>query len=93
MLALTIQLDDGRIIVVRGREAWALIKLIIAGTTGCSIFDSPAPRWSSYVHRLRKFGIPIGTIREAHHGPFAGLHARYVLRIPINIIEKTGGES
>jgi hypothetical protein len=93
MLTLIIQLDDGRIIVVRGRTAWALIELIKAGTSGCSVFDCPAPRWSSYVHRLRKLGIPIYTKREAHHGPFAGLHARYVLQILIKIIKKTGGES
>jgi hypothetical protein len=90
MLTLTIQLDDGRIIVVRGRAAWALIKLITAGTTGCSIFDYPAPRWGSYVYRLRKLGIPIVTNREAHGGQFAGHHARYVLRTRITILQQIG---
>jgi hypothetical protein len=92
-MALTIQLDDGRIILVRGRAEWALIKLIEAGSAGCSIFDSPAPRWSSYVYRLRELGVAIETVREPHSGPFAGHHGRYSLRIRIGILKKTGDES
>ena len=82
------QLNDGRIIVVRGRVEWTLNELIAAGATGCSIFDCPAPRLSAYVHRLRKLGIPIETKREAHGGQFAGHHARYVLTASVEI----GGE-
>lgn len=53
--------------------------------------DNPAPRWSGYVHKLRKAGIVIETIRESHGGPFAGEHARYVLRTEITILEIEGG--
>ena len=38
-------------------------------------------------------GIVIETIRETHGGPFAGQHARYVLRSLITILEKKGGKS
>jgi hypothetical protein len=53
----------------------------------------PGPRWSSYVHKLRKAGIIVETIREMHGGPFAGPHARYVLRSQVTILETEGGES
>jgi hypothetical protein len=42
------------------------------------------------VYDLRKLGIVIETIRERHDGPFAGEHARYVLRSPVTILEKIG---
>ena len=67
-------------IVVSGRDRWALEALIAAGTNGCTPIDTPGPRWSGYVHNLRNLGVPIETITEAHDGPFAGTHARYVLR-------------
>jgi hypothetical protein len=54
--------------------------------------DHPGPRWSGYIHKLRKVGIVIETIREMHDGPFAGQHARYVLWSPITILEKEGGK-
>jgi hypothetical protein len=93
MLMIIVMLRDGRVVVVQGRAAWALNELMAAGAAGCSIFDCPAPRWSSYVYRLRKLGIPIETVREPHSGPFAGHHARYFLRIQIIILKKAGGES
>ena len=43
----------------------------------------PAPRWSAYVHELRKMGVEIETIHEAHGGKFPGHHARYVLRCDV----------
>jgi len=92
-LMIIVMLRDGRVVVVQGRAAWALNELMAAGAVGCSIFDCPAPRWSSYVYRLRKLGIPIETVREPHSGPFAGHHARYFLRIQIIILKKAGGES
>ena len=93
MLTILAMLSDGRLVVVVGRVAWALNELMTAGEAGCSIFECPAPRWSSYVYRLRKLGIPIETVREPHSGPFAGHHARYFLRIQIIILKKAGGES
>ena len=67
-------------IEVSGRERWALEALIAAGLKGCTPIDTPGPRWSGYVHNLRKLGVPIETITEPHSGPFAGTHARYVLK-------------
>jgi len=67
-------------ITVSGRDRWALEELIAAGDLGCTPINNPAPRWSAYVHNNRALGVPIETIHEQHHGPFAGTHARYVLR-------------
>jgi hypothetical protein len=53
---------------------------LAAGSIGYTYIDNAAPRWSGYVHELRKLGFVIDTLREAHGGPFAGHHARYVLR-------------
>jgi hypothetical protein len=78
------------VVLVSGRAAWALLKLVAAGRSGCSYIDHPAPRWSGYVHVLRKLGIIIDTVREAHDGPFPGRHARYILRIHIRILEVRG---
>jgi hypothetical protein len=82
--------DDGLAVTVRGREAWALMALKAAGECGCTPIDHPGPRWSGYVHDLRKLGIVIETIRERHGGSFAGEHARYVLRSRVVILEKEG---
>jgi hypothetical protein len=67
-------------IIVSGRDRWALERLIAAGERGCTPIDEPAPRWSGYVFNLRQMGVAIETIHERHGGPFAGTHARYVLR-------------
>ena len=70
-------------IAVSGRDRWALEALIAAGPKGCTPIDTPGPRWSGYVHNLRKLGVPIETVTEPHDGPFAGTHARYVLRASV----------
>ncbi|TIP24118.1 MAG: hypothetical protein E5X67_30540 [Mesorhizobium sp.] len=81
-------LPDGEPITIYGREAWCLRRLIEAGEKGCTPIEQPAPRWSAYVHDLKhKFGIVIDTVHEAHAGPYAGSHARYVLRSLVVIIE------
>ncbi|MFC0278616.1 hypothetical protein ACFOHK_06855 [Falsigemmobacter intermedius] len=67
-------------IAVEGRELWALEQLISAGPKGCTPITRPAPRWSAYVHKLRKLHVPIETRYEQHGGPFAGNHARYILK-------------
>ena len=78
----TIQVSIGgsHTIIVSGREAWALRALVAAGERGCTPIDTPGPRWSAYIHDLRRLGIVIETIRERHGGKFPGQHARYVLR-------------
>jgi hypothetical protein len=78
--------DDGPVVSVCGREAWALTELSAAGERGCTPIDHPGPRWSAYVYDLRKLGIVIETIRERHGGPFSGEHARYVLRSRVVIL-------
>ncbi|MFV0492873.1 MAG: hypothetical protein ACK5M4_13750 [Pseudorhodobacter sp.] len=63
-----------------GREQWALEQLINAGDRGCTPILQPAPRWSAYVHKLRKQGVPIETLHEPHKGSFPGHHGRYILK-------------
>ncbi|AZO11219.1 hypothetical protein EJ074_20590 [Mesorhizobium sp. M3A.F.Ca.ET.080.04.2.1] len=80
-------LPDGEPMTIYGREAWCLERLMAAGSRGCTPIEQPAPRWSAYVHDLRhKFGLVIETIHEPHAGPFAGSHARYVLRSEVEIV-------
>lgn len=83
--AFTIHYDcaETRNIIVGGRNRWALEELMAAGERGCTPIDNPAPRWSGYTHVLRDMGVPIETIAERHGGPFAGTHARYVLRATV----------
>lgn len=85
--------DDGRapfVIFVSGRMQWALLTLSHAGQKGCTPIDQPAPRWSAYVHELRKLDVPIETITEKHEGRFPGTHARYVLRAIVRGIGDNG---
>lgn len=72
----------------KGREAWALGRLISAGERGCTPIDQPAPRWSHYVFQLRKSGLQVETINEPHNGAFSGTHARYVLRTQLQILSQ-----
>lgn len=67
-------------IYAKGRTAWALDRLRLAGPKGCTPIDQPAPRWSAYVFNLRGLGVPIETVTEPHGGEFSGTHGRYVLR-------------
>lgn len=77
-----------RTLALSGRAAWALSQLIDAGEVGCTPIENPGPRWSDYVFKLKKKGLVIETKDEKHGGPFAGLHARYVLRSPVAVIER-----
>lgn len=81
----TIHKDDETTfeIAISGRDRWALEALVKAGTKGCTPIDTPGPRWSGYVHNLRKLGVPIETVTEPHNGPFSGTHARYILRATV----------
>jgi hypothetical protein len=78
---------DARDLSFEGRDAWALTQLLNAGGLGCTPIDNPAPRWSHYVYKLRRGGIDVETIHEAHGGPFAGHHARHVLRSRVRVLE------
>src|SRR5262249_11021095 len=81
-------------LTVPGRDAWALLELHRAGEAGCTPITHPGPRWSGYIHKLRKRGLRIETVTERHGGPFAGHHARYVLRSKVRLIapENRGAE-
>lgn len=67
-------------IILSGRDAWAMMKLAAAGEVGVTPIDTPGPRWSGYVHNLRRAGFNIETRYEPHGPPFPGTHARYVLQ-------------
>lgn len=82
-----------RILHLPGREEWALRQLLSAGAKGCTPIDNPAPRWSAYVHKLRRRGLDIETIDERHGGPFPGRHARYVLHSHVLAVEAQHGEA
>ncbi len=81
---------DGGVHEVIGRDAWALLNLLRAGERGCTPIDTPGPRWSHYVFKLRRAGFIIETIDESHGGPFAGSHARYILRSRVTILREMG---
>lgn len=72
----------------KGREAWALAALIDAGEKGCTPIEHVGPRWSAYVHKLRKAGLIIETIHESHSGPYSGRHGRYALRTALSVVAR-----
>ena len=76
--------------VVQGRDAWALKQLVQAGSRGLTAYENPAPRWSHYIMKLRRAGVPIETIEEHHGGEFAGTHGRYRLMASIQIFNDAG---
>jgi hypothetical protein len=80
-----LHLADGstQILELAGQEEWALSHLISAGDHGCTPITTPGPRWSDYVFKLPRRGIDVETITETHGGPYAGHHARYVMRASV----------
>ena len=89
ILSITIRiLPDGVELLFNGRLAWALHTLLVAGENGCTPLDHPGPRWSGYIHRLRRAGFSIETITERHTGPYPGRHARYVLRSTVEVVSR-----
>jgi hypothetical protein len=86
VVLMTVELD-GQLKTIHGRDAWALSELISARNSGVTPIDRPAPRWSQYIHKLRRAGFNIETIDEKHGGAFSGTHGRYVLRSAVRIIE------
>ncbi|WP_370647930.1 winged helix domain-containing protein [Phyllobacterium meliloti] len=78
---------DGPEMTIAGRYAWCFKRLKECGERGCTPIERPAPRWSHYVWVLRGLGLEIETITEPHDGPYAGTHARYVLRSDVEIVE------
>jgi hypothetical protein len=78
---------DAGTMTLKGRTAWALRKLAEAGNRGCTPIDTPGPRWSDYVFKLRRAGFVVETIHERHGGDYPGNHARYVLHNTVTIQE------
>lgn len=83
-------MGDPFLIVVSGRDRWALEQLRRAGAQGCTPIHNPAPRWSAYIFNLRALGVEIETLHESHGGDFAGTHGRYVLRCGVSFGWKGG---
>lgn len=79
-IAVTLNLgDQPRTFELDGRLGWTMAQLAFAGPKGVATVERPAPRWSAYVHELRKLGIAIETEMEPHEGTYSGHHARYRL--------------
>ncbi|MGJ3231736.1 MAG: winged helix domain-containing protein [Oceanicaulis sp.] len=74
-------------VTATGRELWTLERLAEAGAQGITPRERPAPRWSAYVHGLRRAGVPIDTRDEEHGGDFPGRHGRYILRADLRRVE------
>lgn len=89
VIRLVYRVSDGPSCVLKGRYAWTLDALILAGEKGVTPIERPAPRWSHYVDILRdREGLVIETIEEKHGGSFKGWHGRYVLRSPVEVLER-----
>jgi hypothetical protein len=86
VIGLIVKQQDGSMLDLKGREAWSLHELIRSGASGCTPIDNPALRWSDCIFKLRKRGLNVETIHEAHKGAFAGTHGRYILRTPLTVV-------
>ena len=90
-LVVQVEADPAPVVIgLKGRPAWALDKLLDAGDAGCTPIQNPAPRWSAYIHKLRKAGLDVETIHITHGGPYPGHHGRYVLRSVCTVISRYG---
>lgn len=78
---------------ISGRDEWALRQLMAAGPKGCTAINNPAPRWSAYVHKLRRMGNDIETIDECQGSPFPERHARCVLHSLVRALEAQHGHA
>ncbi|MGJ8583879.1 MAG: winged helix domain-containing protein [Marinosulfonomonas sp.] len=76
---------------LKGRLGWTVLQLAQAGAHGVTSIERPAPRWSAYVHDLRRRGIPIETEMVAHGGAYCGHHARYRLTCDVALVQLDGG--
>lgn len=82
---VTLLSEPPRTLELDGRLGWALFHLDKAGANGITTIERPAPRWSAYVHDLRKLGILIETEMEPHAGAYSGHHARYRLACEVQV--------
>ena len=82
--------DDPAPRKVEGRQAWALGELLVRRDRGVSSLEHVGPRLAHYVMKLRSAGLAIEIVHEDHGGTFKGWHARYVLRSPVEVVERAG---
>jgi hypothetical protein len=81
------RLDTNEVIATKGRASWMLAQLIVTGQKGFTTLERPAPRISHYAFLLRKHGLPVETLNESHGGTYRGHHGRYVLNLPLAVVE------
>jgi hypothetical protein len=76
--------DGGAAFIVQGQTAKAIRALVLAGKQGVTAQEVAgwAYRFAAYCHELRKLGLDIETIREAHDG---GWHGRHVLHTAVRL--------
>lgn len=84
--------DGRRKIDLDGPLCWVLVQLMDAGPLGCTPGGLKAalpgfwmPPLSQLIHRLRKAGVVIETVRTNAPDTGGGLNLRYVLRSEIAI--------
>jgi hypothetical protein len=77
--------DGGPSFTVTGQTAKALMALHRAGAAGVTALEVStwAYRFAAYCYDLRKHGLDIETVREAHDG---GWHGRHVLHTPVTLV-------
>ena len=80
----------GGVFTVSGQTARALLALVNAAGQGVTALEVStwALRLAAYVHSLRRLGIAVNMLREAHPG---GWHGRYVLASPVTV-QRVNGE-
>jgi len=85
---IRVRLPGGGTATFKGREAWALRVLMEKGGRGVTVAElPPGVRWSHYIMKLRRGGVPIAMDRAGHGGPFAGQHGRYRLTASILAVD------
>lgn len=57
-----------------------ILEDMIARPDGITSIDYPGVRVADGIFKIRKAGVAVETIYEAHDGEYAGCHALYVLR-------------
>ena len=70
-----------------GRFAWTLNELSQAGREWLHPDRAASASLESLCVPLRRDGVAIETVNEGHKGPFAGHHARYVLRSNVEVLK------
>ncbi len=77
--------NDNAPLLVRGRNAETLLKLLECSQRGLTAYDfkgGPPYRLGAYIANLRGLGLSIETQRETHD---CGWHARYVLHTVVTV--------